>query len=181
MFFLFELPEKSGLAHPSAEGTEKPSISAASTSPHQKPPRRHRPILRNSQFSFQNQGGQARSSTLAPVAASGPGKGKPRDPEEEGDTVTISKPRVRTKRPPMYKVIFHNDHYTTQEFVVFVLQHIFNHSESTARRVMLQVHHNGAGVAGVYTYEIAETKVQKTHQLARAHEFPLKLTMEPES
>lgn len=80
----------------------------------------------------------------------------------------------------MYKVLFHNDNYTTQQFVVFVLQRIFNRSESDAQRIMLQVHNNGVGVAGIYTHEIAETKVDQTHRLAQANEYPLKLSLEPE-
>ena len=101
-----------------------------------------------------------------------------------GDTgvVTESKPKSKEKlqRPPLFKVLFHNDNYTTMEFVVAVLREVFHKSESDAVAIMLNVHRNGLGVAGVYTFEVAETKINKTHALAKEHEFPLKLTMEPE-
>ena len=87
--------------------------------------------------------------------------------------------RTRTKKPPMYKVLLHNDDYTTKEFVVFVLQSVFHRSEVDAIGIMEHVHNHGVGVAGVYTFEVAETKVTKTVQLARAHEYPLQLSIEP--
>lgn len=87
--------------------------------------------------------------------------------------------RTRTKKPPLYKVLLHNDDYTTKEFVVLILQSIFQKSESEAVRIMMHVHSNGVGVAGVYTYEVAETKVTKTMNLAQAHEYPLQCTLEP--
>lgn len=87
--------------------------------------------------------------------------------------------RTRTRKPPLYKVLLHNDDYTTKEFVVMVLQAVFHRSESEALHIMMHVHENGVGVAGVYTYEIAETKAAKTMQLARRYEYPLQLTLEP--
>jgi len=90
------------------------------------------------------------------------------------------KERARTKQPPLYKVLLHNDDYTTKEFVVMVLQAIFHLSEVDANRIMMHVHDNGIGVAGVYPYEIAETKIAKTLQMARRYEYPLQLSMEPE-
>jgi ATP-dependent Clp protease adaptor protein ClpS len=98
---------------------------------------------------------------------------------DEG-VVTESKTREEVKRPTLYKVLIHNDNYTTREFVVDVLQNIFHHSETDATRIMLFVHHQGVGVAGVYPYEVAEMKARRTEQLAREHEFPLRLTLEPE-
>ena len=84
-----------------------------------------------------------------------------RNPTETG---TITRTRTKTerklKKPPLYKVLLHNDNYTTREFVVAVLKEVFHQSESDAVRIMLHVHHNGVGVAGVYTYEVAETKVK---------------------
>ncbi len=77
-------------------------------------------------------------------------------------------------------MLFHNDNYTTMEFVVFILQAIFNKTESDAMNIMLSVHRNGLGVAGVYTKDVAETKVEKTHALAKEAEYPLKLSIEPE-
>jgi ATP-dependent Clp protease adaptor protein ClpS len=98
------------------------------------------------------------------------------DPERDQATVTESKQKLQ--KPPLYKVLLHNDNYTTMEFVVWVLQTVFHRSETDAVRIMLQVHHQGIGVAGVYTYEIAEMKVAKVIELARQHEFPLLCTLQ---
>ena len=102
--------------------------------------------------------------------------------DHDGGTgvVTETKKKEQLKRPPLYKVLFHNDNYTTMEFVIEILRGIFMKSESDAVAIMLNVHTNGFGVAGVYTRDVAETKINKTHQLAREREYPLKLTMEPE-
>lgn len=101
---------------------------------------------------------------------------------DNGDTATVTETKKKEKlqKPPLYKVLFHNDNYTTMEFVVAVLREIFNKSESDAVSVMLNVHRNGMGVAGVYTWEVAETKLRKTEALARASDFPLRLSLEPE-
>ena len=104
---------------------------------------------------------------------------KPERPATRGETGVAIEERTRTRKPPMYKVLLHNDDYTTKEFVVFVLQSIFQRSESDAIAIMSHVHNHGVGVAGVYTFEIAETKVTKTVQLARSHEYPLQLSIEP--
>src|SRR5690606_6164612 len=95
------------------------------------------------------------------------------------ETGLALKERTRTKKPPLYKVLLHNDDYTTKEFVVMILQSIFHKSESEAVRIMMHVHSNGVGVAGVYTHEVAETKAVKTMNLAQAHEYPLQCTLEP--
>ncbi len=100
--------------------------------------------------------------------------------DEEVGVITRTKPQKKTKRPRLYKVLMHNDDYTTRDFVVWVLQTIFHKSENDAVRVMLHVHNNGVGVAGLYTREVAETKIAKTERLAREHEYPLRLTMEEE-
>jgi len=84
----------------------------------------------------------------------------------------------RLKRPPLYRVILINDDYTPMEFVVEVLQKIFGLDRTTATRVMLEVHTKGKGVCGVYTYEIAETKVAQVTGLAQQHQHPLLCTME---
>ena len=89
------------------------------------------------------------------------------------------KERPKTKKPPMFKVLMHNDDYTTKEFVVMVLQSVFKLSESAANRVMIHVHNSGVGVAGVFTHEVAETKIAKTAQIAQAYEYPLQCSMEP--
>ena len=96
----------------------------------------------------------------------------------EGDVQTDTRPKV--KKPPLYRVLLHNDDYTTMEFVVAVLQQVFHHSQASASRVMLHVHRAGVGVAGVYTREIAEMRIDQVHQLAREHGHPLQCTMEPE-
>jgi ATP-dependent Clp protease adaptor protein ClpS len=100
-------------------------------------------------------------------------------PEERGQHGLVLDERIRTKQPPMYKVLLHNDDYTTREFVVWVLQTVFHKNESDAITIMSHVHNNGIGVAGVYTFEVAETKVTKTIHLAKAQQFPLQLSIEP--
>lgn len=82
------------------------------------------------------------------------------------------------REPRRYKVLLHNDDYTTMEFVVFVLKVVFNKNEAEATHIMLTVHEKGMGVCGVYTTEIAETKVALVHKMARKEGYPLKCTME---
>jgi ATP-dependent Clp protease adaptor protein ClpS len=88
--------------------------------------------------------------------------------------------REKLKKPPLFRVLLHNDDFTTMEFVVEVLKRVFGKSDAEAFRVMWAVHTQGLGVAGVYTYEIAEMKVEKVTQMARAQEFPLLCTVEEE-
>ncbi len=90
------------------------------------------------------------------------------------------KERTHTKRPKMYRVLFHNDDYTTMDFVVLVLRQFFDLDRTEATRVMLMVHHSGSGVAGCYAYEVAETKIHQASEFSRAHDFPLRITMEPD-
>jgi len=99
-----------------------------------------------------------------------------RETESEHGLVTETQKKV--KRPPLYKVLLHNDDYTTKEFVVQILQYVSHKEQTEAVQIMLHVHKKGIGVAGVYTYEIAETKVALVEDLARQHEYPLKCTME---
>ncbi|MBN2768600.1 MAG: ATP-dependent Clp protease adaptor ClpS [Campylobacterales bacterium] len=80
----------------------------------------------------------------------------------------------------MYKVILHNDHYTSMDFVIKVLIEIFHKSNLEAQRIMINIHEKGKGLCGIYTYEIAATKVEQVTKLARAHEFPLLATLEEE-
>ncbi len=87
---------------------------------------------------------------------------------------------VDLKEPKKYKVFLLNDDYTTMDFVVDILCDIFDKSYEEAVNIMLTIHKQGKGLCGIYTYEIAETKVAQVHRLARAHEFPLKATMEEE-
>jgi ATP-dependent Clp protease adaptor protein ClpS len=88
--------------------------------------------------------------------------------------------RLKTKKPSLYKVLLLNDDYTTMDFVVFVLEKVFHKAPGEAMQIMLHVHKKGIGLAGIYTKEIAETKVTEVHQLARGSEFPLKCIMEKE-
>ena len=104
-------------------------------------------------------------------------KGKPR---EQGDTAVVTQKKSKTQKPRLWKVILHNDDYTTMEFVIHVLQAVFNKQTAEAADLMLQVHQRGMCVAGVYTHEIAETKVEQVEHMARAAEFPFLCTMEPE-
>jgi len=100
--------------------------------------------------------------------------------DNDAGTVTEVKPQKKLKRPRLFRVLLHNDDYTTREFVVHVLNTVFHLGEQDAIRVMLHVHHNGMGVAGVFTREVAESKIERVERLAQEHEFPLRLTMEPE-
>jgi ATP-dependent Clp protease adaptor protein ClpS len=95
-------------------------------------------------------------------------------------TGTIVKARPKTKKPSMYRVLLLNDDYTPMEFVVHVLERFFGKSREAATEIMLHVHHRGVGVCGVYTYEVAETKVAQTIEFARRHQHPLQCTMEKE-
>ncbi len=88
--------------------------------------------------------------------------------------------RERLKKPPLFRVLLHNDDYTTMEFVVEVLRRVFGKTEAEAFQIMWAVHTQGVGCAGVYTYEIAEMKVEKVTQMARAQEYPLLCTVEEE-
>jgi ATP-dependent Clp protease adaptor protein ClpS len=99
-------------------------------------------------------------------------------PLEDQGTGVVTESEKQVKLPPMYKVLLHNDDYTTMEFVVQVLQSVFHKSAADATQIMLHVHRNGLGVAGVYTHEVAETKVTVVDAMAREHEFPLKCTVE---
>lgn len=88
------------------------------------------------------------------------------------------KDKTELQEPPLYKVLLHNDDYTTMDFVVMVLETVFHKDTGEATRIMLNVHHQGLGVAGVYTREIGETKVAIVHDLARKNQFPLKCSLE---
>ena len=100
--------------------------------------------------------------------------------QNKSDSAVKERVQTRKQEPKRFKVILLNDDYTTMEFVVWLLMTVFHHDQPNAHRIMMHVHTKGMGVAGVYTREVAETKVSKTLQLARSHEFPLECTMEPE-
>ena len=90
----------------------------------------------------------------------------------------LTKNREELKEPPLFKVLLHNDDYTTMDFVVMVLETIFGKNTAEATKIMLNVHHQGHGVAGVYSREIGETKVAVVHRMARKNQFPLKCSLE---
>ncbi len=109
--------------------------------------------------------------TQAPVAG-------PKDPDIKEDVGVATRPRI--EKPKMYKVLLHNDDYSTMEFVVEVLMSVFRKTKVEANRIMLTVHNAGSGVAGIYTREIAEAKTGQALDLARSRAYPLLVTTEPE-
>lgn len=106
--------------------------------------------------------------------------GTPDNGEETPDNGLALKTRSKTQKPSMYKVLLLNDDYTPMEFVVHVLESIFKKSRQEATDIMLHVHRRGVGVCGIYTFEVAETKVAQVMDFARANEQPLQCTMEKE-
>ncbi len=100
---------------------------------------------------------------------------KHKNQREEG---VLTKDVIETREPSMYKVLLHNDDYTTMEFVIAILESVFQKSTPDATKIMLNVHNEGVGVAGVYTKEICETKISVVHLLAKKNEFPLRCSME---
>jgi len=95
-------------------------------------------------------------------------------------TGLITKTRPKTKKPSLYKVLILNDDYTPMEFVVHILERIFNKNREDAVQIMLHVHRHGVGVCGVFTFEVAETKVAQVIEFSRRHQHPLQCTMEKE-
>ena len=109
--------------------------------------------------------------------------GDDRRPETTGPgdgTETVLDRKPKTKRPRMYRVLMHNDDFTTMEFVVQILETVFHKTPSAAHQIMMQVHTLGHGVCGAYSYEVAETKVATVQDLARRDGFPLQATLEEE-
>ena len=107
------------------------------------------------------------------MASRNPGRGEP-------VTGIITRTATRTKKPSLYKVLLLNDDYTPMEFVVHVLERFFNKGREDATQIMLHVHQKGVGICGVFTYEVAETKVTQVLDFARQHQHPLQCTMEKE-
>ena len=101
-------------------------------------------------------------------------------PDAHESTLTDSRSDEKLERPRLWRVLLHNDDYTTQEFVVWILETIFQKPRGEAFAIMLSVHRSGLGLAGVYTHDVAETKLKSARQVAEEHEFPLLVTMEPE-
>src|SRR5688572_25205472 len=100
------------------------------------------------------------------------------DIEEGGEVLTETKTKL--EKPKLFKVLLHNDDFTTMEFVVFILEYVFQKSEAEAVAIMLNVHNEGVGVAGIYPHDIAYMKSHKTMNLAKAREYPLLCTIEEE-
>ncbi|WP_319477786.1 ATP-dependent Clp protease adapter ClpS [Marispirochaeta aestuarii] len=95
------------------------------------------------------------------------------------DSEVVEKSDQRLKEPEMYKVVLHNDHYTTMEFVVEILMVVFHKEVPDATRIMLDVHKKGRGVVGVYTWDVASTRATRVHRIAKEREYPLRCTVEP--
>lgn len=133
--------------------------------------RRARPIA-----GVQGPRGKVRKRDAVLMADDNKGSGN----EGDGKTGIITKTRPKTKRPNLYKVLILNDDYTPMEFVVLVLERFFNKGREEATSIMLHVHHKGVGICGVYTYEVAETKVTQVMDFSRQHQHPLQCTMEKE-
>ncbi len=117
------------------------------------------------------------SGMSSPRAAGGRGENRPSDRDGTGAAV-ITRTKTRTKRPNLYRVLLLNDDYTPMEFVVHILEKFFSKNRDEAVRIMLHVHQHGVGECGVFTYEVAETKVTQVMDLARRQQHPLQCVME---
>ncbi len=121
----------------------------------------------------------AEAAAPAMMAEEGGGAGKGGAGNGAGNgTAVITRTRTQTRKPSMYRVLLLNDDYTPMEFVISVLRRYFNKTVDEATRIMLHVHHNGVGECGIYTYEVAETKVTQVMDFARKHQHPLQCIME---
>ena len=100
------------------------------------------------------------------------------DRDDDGGTITVTKPKPKVKRPSLYRVLLLNDDYTPMEFVIHVVERFFHKDRESATQIMLHVHHHGVGECGVFTYEVAETKVTQVMDFARKHQHPLQCVME---
>ena len=119
-----------------------------------------------------------RPRTAPGVRAAGDDDNKKRTGDRNPGTAVITKTKTQTKRPNLYRVLILNDDYTPMEFVVHILERFFNKDREAATRIMLHVHHHGIGECGVFTYEVAETKVTQVMDFARKHQHPLQCVME---
>lgn len=111
-----------------------------------------------------------------PAGPGAPGGGN----DDDAGTGLVTKTRVKTKKPSLYRVVILNDDYTPMEFVVFVLERFFNKNSEDAYKIMMHVHQHGVGVCGIFTYEVAETKVAQVRDMARRNEHPLRCDLERE-
>ena len=101
-------------------------------------------------------------------------------PDSEHDADVLTESETRLEKPKLYKVLLHNDDFTTMEFVVFILQQVFMRSDVEAFAIMLKVHNEGVGTAGIYSFEIANMKAEKAMNISKANEYPLLCTVEEE-
>ena len=101
-------------------------------------------------------------------------------PDIERDSEVLTESETKLEKPKLFKVILHNDDFTTMEFVVFILKHVFMRSDAEAVSIMLKVHNEGVGIAGTYPFEVANMKAEKAMNLSKAHEYPLLCTVEEE-
>lgn len=104
----------------------------------------------------------------------------PEFPDSEHDGAVLTESETKIEKPKMFKVLLHNDDFTTMDFVIFILKHVFLKGDIEAISIMLKVHNEGVGVAGVYPYEVANMKAEKAINLSKANEFPLLCTVEEE-
>ena len=104
----------------------------------------------------------------------------PEIPDIERDSEVLTDSEIKLEKPKLFKVLLHNDDFTTMEFVVFVLQHVFLKNLAEAYTIMMKVHEEGVGIAGIYTYEVATMKAEKAVNLAQSREYPLLCTVEEE-
>jgi ATP-dependent Clp protease adaptor protein ClpS len=146
------------------------------------------PIPRKPDVSLDRSYSEIAMTTLSPrpdllVSTFGPrmgddGNKKRRSSDDNAGAAVITKTKVQTKRPSLYRVLLLNDDYTPMEFVVHVLERFFNKDRDAATQIMLHVHNNGIGECGIFTYEVAETKVTQVMDFARKHQHPLQCVME---
>lgn len=120
-------------------------------------------------------------SPLTPAARSSADKDSGRHSRPDEDHLVIVEEDIEVAEPPMYKVVMLNDDYTTMEFVVHILETVFHRSRHDAESIMSSIHESGSGTAGIFTKEVAETKVAIVHHLARQNEFPLKCILEAQT
>lgn len=136
-------------------------------------------MLRRFDRSFASSDQTTRANFLGPgQPLQGAREDKGGDAGSKFDTGTITRTKPKTQRPNLYRVLLLNDDYTPMEFVVLVLQDVFNKSREDAMRIMLHVHNKGVGECGVYPYEVAETKVTRVMDTARKNQHPLQCVME---
>ena len=122
--------------------------------------------------------GRLRTAPVVRAAGDDDNNNKKRKGDENSGTAVITKTKPQTKRPSLYRVLLLNDDYTPMEFVVHILERFFQKDREAATRIMLHVHNHGVGECGVFTYEVAETKVTQVMDFARKHQHPLQCIME---